>query len=88
VWEIHKDGTYNFHAEGPGAAPAHSGTFAASNGHYVLNSTTIAWNDKGTYELTDSATLVATGKLGTGTWRRVQSKVTGHPQSQPITVRK
>ena len=88
VWEIHKNGTYSFHAEGPGAAPAHSGTFAASKGHYVLNSTTMAWNDTGTYQLTDSATLIATGRLGTGTWRRVQSKLTGHPRSTPITVRK
>jgi hypothetical protein len=47
VWEIRKDGTYNFHAEGPGAAPAHSGTFAASNGHYVLNSRRLSfWRKK------------------------------------------
>ena len=90
VWEIFKNGTYSFHAEGPGAVPAHSGTFAAAKGHYVLNSTTVAWNDTGTYQLTDSATLVTTGKLGTGTWHRVQAQVPGRPrlQSQPITVRK
>jgi hypothetical protein len=88
VWEIYKNGTYSFHAEGPGAAPAHSGTFAAAKGHYILNSTTTTWNDTGTYQLTDSLTLVATGKLGTGTWHRVQSKVTSHGQSQPITIRK
>jgi hypothetical protein len=88
VWEIYKNGTYSFHAEGPGAAPAHSGTFAAAKGHYILNSTTTTWNDTGTYQLTDSATMVATGKLGTGTWHRVRSKVTSHGQSQPITIRK
>jgi hypothetical protein len=90
VWEIFKNGTYRFHAEGPGAVQAHSGTFAAANGHYVLNSTTTAWNDAGTYQLTDSDTMVAAGRLGPGTWHRVQSKVTSHPrlQSQPITVRK
>lgn len=90
VWEIYKNGTYSFHAEGPGAAPAHSGTFAAANGHYILNSTTMTWNDTGTYQLTDSATLVSTGKLGAGTWHRVQvqPKVPPHVQSQPITIRK
>jgi hypothetical protein len=90
VWEIFKNGTYSFHAEGPGAVPAHSGTFAAAKGHYSLNSTTIAWTDTGTYQLTDSATLVTTGRLGTGTWHRVQPQMTGRPrlQSQPITVRK
>jgi Sel1 repeat-containing protein len=88
VWEIHKDGTYRFHAEGPGAVQAHRGTFAASNGHYLLNSTTIKWNDAGTYQLEDSATLLATGKLGSGTWHRVQPKVTGHGGPQRITVRK
>lgn len=72
VWEIHRDGTYRFHAEGPGAVPGHSGTFAASQGHYVLNSTTTNWNDAGTYQLTDRATLFAKGKLGPGTWHRVQ----------------
>lgn len=90
VWEIFRNGTYSFHAEGPGATPAHSGVFAASNGHYRLESTTMSWNDTGTYQLTDSATLVTTGKLGTGTWHRVRPQVTGHPrvQSQPITIRK
>ena len=90
VWEIFKNGTYSFHADGPGAAPAHSGTFAAAKGHYVLNSTTMAWNDTGTYQLMDSATLVTTGRLGTGTWHRAQPQVSVHPrlQSQPITIRK
>src|SRR5215467_1496522 len=40
VWEIHQDGTYSFHAEGPGAAPPHSGLFSAAKGRYTLNSTT------------------------------------------------
>jgi hypothetical protein len=91
VWEIFKNGTYSFHAEGPGAVPAHSGTFAASRGHYVLNSTTMAWTDSGTYQLTDNATLVTTGRLGTGTWHRAQAQVTtSRPrlQSTPITIRK
>lgn len=88
VWEIHPDGTYRFHAEGPNAVQAHSGTFAAANGNYLLNSTTMSWNDTGTYQLSDSATLVATGKLGTGIWHRVQSKAAGHGGRHRITVRK
>lgn len=32
IWEIHPNGTYDFHAEGPGAAPSHRGTFAAAKG--------------------------------------------------------
>lgn len=35
VWEIHANGTYAFHAEGPGGVPAHSGTFAAQNGRSI-----------------------------------------------------
>lgn len=88
IWEIHKDGTYRFHAEGPDAAKPHSGTFAAANGQYVLNSTTIAWNDAGTYQLQDGTTLVAIGKLGRGTWHRVQAKAVGNSGSRRITVRK
>jgi hypothetical protein len=47
----------------------------------------MAWNDTETYELTGSATLIDTGRLGTGRWHRVKSKVTGHPPAQAITVR-
>jgi hypothetical protein len=87
VWEIHPDGTYSFHAEGPGAVPAHSGTFAASGGQYSLNSTTMVWNDAGTYQL-QGATMVVNGKLGTAAWQRVQPKAAVRPGSQPITIRK
>jgi hypothetical protein len=73
VWEIHPDGTYDFHAEGPGAAPSHHGTFAAAKGSYTLTSTTAAWNDTGTYQFTGPDTLVANGRLGTGSWHRVRS---------------
>jgi len=72
VWEIRPNGTYDFHAEGPGATRAHSGTFAASRGHYALNSTTMAWNDVGTYHLTSNASMIANGKLGGATWHRVR----------------
>ena len=32
VWDIRADGTYGFHAEGPGNIPAHSGVFEARSG--------------------------------------------------------
>jgi hypothetical protein len=74
VWEIRQDGTYHFHAEGPGAVPEHSGTFAASKGDYTLNSTTMNYSDAGTYQLAANGTLMAKGRLGPGTWHRVQPK--------------
>lgn len=87
IWAIHPDGTYSFHAEGPNPVQAHSGTFAAANGHYVLNSTTMTWNDAGTYEFQGSATMIAVGKLGKGVWQRLLPKATVVPGSR-ITVRK
>ncbi|HEY4100440.1 MAG TPA: hypothetical protein VGM20_06150 [Gemmatimonadales bacterium] len=71
VWEIRANGTYAFHAEGPGNTPAHSGIFRARSGHYTLESTTLAWADTGTYLEPHNDTLTATGKLGTGAWHRV-----------------
>ena len=89
VWVIHENGTYDFHAEGPGAVKPHSGTFAASGGQYVLNSTTgVAWNDSGIYEVRDGGTLFAKGKLGPGTWHRVGAKAATHGERHRITVRK
>ena len=72
VWEIRAEGTYAFHAEGPGGVPSHSGTFEARNGKYTLRSTTMPWVDDGTYQLIHGNTLSATGKLGTASWTRVQ----------------
>jgi hypothetical protein len=84
VWDIHGDGTYEFRAEGPGSPPAHNGTFKAKDGKYVLRSTTLAWDDEGTYTLSDNDTLVATGKLGTGTWHRVTSGPTSTDSATPF----
>lgn len=82
VWDIHPEGTYAFHAEGPGGVPAHSGTFEAKNGKYSLRSTTIAWVDDGTYQVIQGNTLSATGKLGTASWTRAQPVQTQtHPDS-------
>jgi hypothetical protein len=73
IWNIHSNGTYDFHAEGPAAAPAHSGNFAAQKGHYTLASTTTSWTDAGTYQLKDADTLAAKGRLGAGAWHRIRS---------------
>ena len=73
VWDIRADGTYGFHAEGPGNIPAHSGVFEARGGHYILRSTTLAWIDTGTYVPPHGDTLTATGKLGTASWVRAKA---------------
>ena len=49
VWDVHANGTYSFHAEGPGNIPSHRGTFEAAQGKYVLKATTMDWEDRGTY---------------------------------------
>jgi hypothetical protein len=81
IWEVRADGTYTFHAEGPGNVPSHRGTFQAANGTYHLNSTTIDWVDQGTYDPPANNLLRMTGRLGTGYWRR-----TTPPPSKPATV--
>jgi hypothetical protein len=72
VWDIHADGTYAFHAEGPGNVPSHSGTFEAKSGEYTLRATTMVWVDDGTYQLIHGDTLSAAGKLGRAEWTRVR----------------
>jgi hypothetical protein len=81
IWEVRADGTYDFHAEGPGNIPSHRGTFQAANGTYHLNSTTIDWVDQGTYDPPANNLLRMTGRLGTGHWRRATL-----PPSKPATV--
>lgn len=85
VWQIHAEGTYAFHAEGPGGVPSHSGTFKARNGKYTLRSTTMPWVDDGTYQLIQGNTLSATGKLGTASWTRVQPAPSQTPNDSSAT---
>jgi hypothetical protein len=73
IWKINADGTYSFHAEGPGSAPPHSGNFSAAGGQYTLKATTMNWTDSGTYLLVNPAMMQATGRLGTGFWQRAGS---------------
>jgi hypothetical protein len=73
VWEISVNGTYTFHSESPDNLPPNAGQFTASNGHYTLHAVTEQWDDLGTYILQSSGVMVASGKLGTGTWYRIAS---------------
>jgi hypothetical protein len=74
IWEISPNGTYSFRSEGRGAAPRHEGTITASGGRWTLRSLRglPGYEDGGSYELRDDKTIVMTGRLGTGIWRRVQ----------------
>ena len=71
VWEIAPNGTYEFHSEALDQASSNAGTFSASDGHWSLHSTD-GYTDGGTYEFLPPASLVATGRLGKGTWRRLK----------------
>lgn len=71
IWRVAENGTYEFHSEAMDAAGANAGTFTASQGHYTLHATSRNWDDTGTYEFQGPDTVVATGKLGTGTWHRM-----------------
>ena len=73
VWDVHANGAYSFHAEGPGNVPSHRGTFEATKGRYVLKATTMDWEDRGTYDPPANNVFRATGKLGTGFWKRVSA---------------
>jgi hypothetical protein len=73
VLEIHRDGTYKFHSEaGDGVAP-NAGTFSASSGRWSLQATN-GYADGGTYLFQPPDTWIATGKLGTATWRQRGAK--------------
>ena len=69
VLEIHPDGTYSFHSEARDGTAPNSGTFSTSDGHWSLTATT-GYADGGSYRLEDTNTWIATGRLGSGTWRR------------------
>jgi hypothetical protein len=73
VWQITANGTYTFHSEATDKVPPHDGMFTASNGKYTLHSDTMIWDDQGTYTMQGSTAAVMTGKLGTGTWYRIEA---------------
>ncbi len=70
VWEIAANGTYEFHSEAADMAPSHAGTFLARGGDWSLHSTD-GYTDSGTYKFLFPDSLVATGRLGTATWHRI-----------------
>ena len=86
VWQISANGTYTFHTEAPDNTLPHDGTFTASNGKYTLHSIVSPWDDQGTYTMQGSTAVVMTGKLGTGTWKRITADpVYGAPASGPTS---
>jgi hypothetical protein len=96
VWRVAPNGTYELHSEAMDNTPSNAGTFVASNGHYTLHAITMTWDDTGTYKVQSPGVVVATGKLGTGTWKKIggaSNNVTkapppGGPTGPPITIRK
>jgi hypothetical protein len=75
IWDIQPGGIYRFHAEGPGAVSPHEGTITVGDGRWSLRAThgLPGWDDGGPYEVRDPNTLVMTGRLGTGVWRRIDA---------------
>jgi hypothetical protein len=71
-WEftVRADGTYEFSSTGVGAT-RHSGSFTTSGNNWLMKSDTINSNDGGTYNLPTADTIVMTGALGTGVWKRI-----------------
>jgi len=71
VWQGSANGIYELHSEAFDGTPTNAGTITASGGHYTIHATNISWDDSGTYIVSAPGTLTATGKLGTGTWRKI-----------------
>ncbi len=71
IWQISANGAYELHSEAFDGTPTNVGTFAASGGRYNLHATNISWDDAGTYIQQSPGTMMATGKLGTGTWHKI-----------------
>jgi hypothetical protein len=96
IWRVAPNGTYELHSEAMDNTPSNAGTFSASNGHYTLHSISMTWDDAGTYQVQSPGVVVATGKLGTGTWKRIggasnnvtKAPVAAKPSGPPITTRK
>jgi hypothetical protein len=70
VWQIGRNGTYQFHSEAGDGASTHAGTFSARDGHWSIQATS-GISDGGPYTFSTPNIFVTTGKLGTGSWRRI-----------------
>jgi hypothetical protein len=73
IWRIASNGTYEFHSEAGDGAPSHAGILTASQGQWTIQANNIQYADGGTYKLASPGSMVATGRLGTGTWHRIAS---------------
>ena len=75
TWKIASNGTYKFHSAAKDNAPDHAGTISANHGNWVLTATSgiKGYTDQGTYTYEPPGTLIATGKLGPGTWHRASA---------------
>ena len=74
VWQVSANGTYELHSEAFDGTPSNAGTVSAGGGRYTLHANNISWDDAGTYYFQGSGTLIATGKLGTGTWHKISGE--------------
>jgi hypothetical protein len=72
AWRIANNGTYVFHSAAMDNAPPNNGTLTATGGRYALHALSMNYDDEGTYVVKSRDEIVATGKLGTGTWKRAQ----------------
>ena len=66
IWRITRNGTYEFHSEAGDGAPSHAGSLTAQDGRWTIRALNFPYADGGTYTFQAPGTLVATGKLGTG----------------------
>jgi hypothetical protein len=78
IWEIAADGQYRQRSEPPGAISEHQGNASFADGRWQL-SAAADWTDGGTYEVPDPTTLVATGRLGEGIWKRTATSASIPP---------
>jgi hypothetical protein len=81
VWRIAANGTYEFHSEAIDSAPSQAGTITTNGGKWSIHALNNGWVDGGAYTLQGTDTLVATGKLGTGNWKRLGNGATSNPRS-------
>jgi hypothetical protein len=72
VWRVAGNGTYEFHSEAPDNTSSNNGTLTAASGHYTLHAISMTWDDAGTYVVQNQDEITATGKLGTGIWKRAR----------------
>jgi hypothetical protein len=81
-WVVRPDGFYRLH--GSGVPSRQFGKIEAANGRWSIQ--TVGWTDEGTYRLGDPATWIATGKIGTGTWKRVWAPSEADADSTPSSA--